>query len=87
MKEEKENRACAMQFNNLLYDLQENGHSNNAIANGIIFSLCIHILNSQFKVNEICIQMKKLYYEIKAEIGRIDEDDEIFKKPINQQWD
>jgi hypothetical protein len=88
MKEEKENRACALEFNNLLFDLSENGHSDNAIANGIIFSLCVHILNSKFKINEICIQIKKLYYEIKSELGRIDIEDDITKKePINPQWD
>ena len=88
MKEEAENRACALEFNNLLYDLQEKGHNDNAIANGIIFSLCVHILNSKFKVNEICIQMKKLYYEIKTEVGRLDHEDEIIdKKPINSGWD
>ncbi len=88
MKNEKENRECATHFNNLLYDLTEDGHSNNAIANGIIFSLCIHTLNSKFKIEEIVIQMKKLFFEIKSELGRIDEDDPIInKKPINPQWD
>lgn len=88
MKQEKENRACALEFNNLLYDLTEQGHSNNAIANGIIFSLCIHIINSKFRIDEIIMQMRKLYFEIKSELGKIEETDEITKRePINPQWD
>ena len=32
MKNEKENRACALELNNVIYELQSKGHSDNAIA-------------------------------------------------------
>lgn len=90
MKNEKENRACALQINNLIYELQEAGHSDNAIANGILFALCIHIFNSRFSLNEIIQQLTKLFHTIKAEIGQIDDSESITvsdSTPINPQWD
>ena len=90
MKNEKENRACALELNNLIYELQSKGHSDNAIANGILFALSIHIINSRFSVNEIIEQLTKLYHEIKTELGKIEDDDQINiqqTKPINEQWD
>ena len=90
MKNEKENRACALELNNLIYELQAKGHSDNAIANGVLFALSIHIINSRFSVNEIIEQLTKLYHEIKAELGKIEDDDQINiqqTKPINEQWD
>jgi hypothetical protein len=90
MKNEKENRACALEFNNLLYELQAKGHTDNAIANGVLFALSIHIINSRFSVNEIIQQLTKLYYEIRSELGKLEDDDQINiqqTKPINEQWD
>ena len=90
MKNEKENRACALQLNGLIYELQEKGHSDNAIANGILFALCIHIFNSRFSLLEIIEQLTKLHHTIKAEIGKIDESEPITlaeSSPINPQWD
>lgn len=88
MIEESENRKCAHKINNLLYEMVEKGHSNNAICNGLIFALSIHILNSKFDIKEIIMQLKKLFFEIKTELGRLeDTDDPAMKEPINPQWD
>lgn len=88
MIEESENRRAALEINNLLYDLTEKGHSNNAIANGLIFALCVHILNSKFELKEIILQLKKLFFEIKTELGRLEDSDiPTNKDPINPQWD
>ena len=90
MKNERENKACALEMNNLIYDLQEKGYTNNSIANGILFALCIHILNSRFSLNEIIEQLTKLFKTIKTEIGKIDDSETITvsdSTPINQQWD
>jgi len=90
MKNERENKACALEMNNLIYDLQEKGYTNNSIANGILFALCIHILNSRFSLNEIIEQLTKLFKTIKTEIGKIDDTESITvsdSTPINQQWD
>ena len=48
MKNEKGNRACALELNSTIYELQSRGHSDNAIANGLLFALSIHIINSRF---------------------------------------
>jgi hypothetical protein len=90
MKNETENRACALELNNVIYELQSKGHSDNAIANGILFALSIHIINSRFSVNEIIEQLTKLFYNIKAELGKLDDNDQVDiqqQEPINQQWD
>jgi hypothetical protein len=90
MKNEKENRACALQINNLIYELQSNGHSDNAIANGILFALSIHIINSRFSVNEIIEQLTKLFHNIKTELGKLDDNDQVsfeHREPINPSWD
>lgn len=90
MKNETENRACALQINNLVYELQSDGRSDNAIANGILFALCIHLINSRFSLNEIIEQLSNLHKDIKTEIGKLADDDEInlqHTKPINKQWD
>lgn len=90
MKNEKDNRACALEMNNLIFDLQEKGYTNNAIANGILFALCIHTINSRFSLNEIIEQLTKLFHTIKAEIGKIDDSESITvsdSTPINPQWD
>lgn len=90
MKNETENRACALQINNLVYELQSDGRSDNAIANGILFALCIHLINSRFSLNEIIEQLSNLHKDIKTEIGKLADDDEInlqHTKPINSQWD
>lgn len=90
MKNETENRACALQINNLVYELQSDGRSDNAIANGILFALCIHLINSRFSLNEIIEQLSNLHRDIKTEIGKLADDDEInlqHTKPINKQWD
>lgn len=90
MKNETENRACALQINNLVYELQSDGRSDNAIANGILFALCIHLINSRFSLNEIIEQLSNLHRDIKTEIGKLADDDGInlqHTKPINKQWD
>ena len=90
MKNEKENRACALQINNLIYELQSKKYSDNAIANGILFALSIHLINSRFSLNEIIEQLTKLFHNIKAELGKLEDDDQINleqTKPINSQWD
>ena len=90
MKNETENRACALELNNLIYELQSQGHSDNAIANGILFALSIHIINARFSVNEIIEQLTKLFHNIKTELGKLDDDDQIDieqTKPVNSQWD
>lgn len=90
MKNEKENRACALELNNLIYDLQSKGHSDNAIANGILFALSIHIINARFSVNEIIEQLTKLFHDIKTELGKLEDNDQVDiqqQEPINQQWD
>lgn len=90
MKNETENRACALQINNLVYELQSDGRSDNAIANGILFALCIHLINSRFSLNEIIEQLSNLHKDIKTEIGKLADDDQInlqHTKPINKQWD
>ena len=90
MKNEKENRLCALELNNVIYELQAKGHSDNAIANGILFALSIHIINSRFSLNEIIEQLTKLFHNIKSELGRLEDDDQINlqqTKPINSQWD
>ena len=90
MKNEKENRACALELNNVIYELQANGYSDNAIANGILFALSIHIINSRFSLNEIIEQLTKLFHNIKSELGKLEDDDQINlqqTKPINTQWD
>ena len=90
MKNEKENRACALELNNVIYELQSKGHSDNAIANGVLFALSVHIINSRFSVKEIIEQLTKLYHEIKTELGKLEDDDQINiqqTKPINEQWD
>jgi hypothetical protein len=90
MKNETENRACALELNNVIYELQSKGHSDNAIANGILFALSIHIINSRFSVNEIIEQLTKLFYNIKAELGKLEDNDQVDiqqQEPINQQWD
>ena len=90
MKNETENRACALELNNVIYELQANGHSDNAIANGILFALSIHIINSRFSLNEIIEQLTKLFHNIKIELGKLEDDDQINlqqTKPINTQWD
>tara|TARA_R100001480_G_scaffold42591_2_gene55361 strand:- start:8652 stop:8924 length:273 start_codon:yes stop_codon:yes gene_type:complete len=90
MKNETENRACALEFNNVIYELQSKGHSDNAIANGILFALSIHIINSRFSLNEIIEQLTKLFHNIKTELGKLDDDDQIDieeSKPVNSQWD
>ena len=90
MKNEKDNRACALEMNNLIFDLQEKGYTNNAIANGILFALCIHTINSRFSLNEIIEQLTKLFHTIKSEIGKIDDSESITvsdSTPINPQWD
>ena len=90
MKNEKGNRACALELNNAIYELQSRGHSDNAIANGLLFALSIHIINSRFSVNEIIEQLTKLFHNIKSELGKLDYDNEIHlqqSKPINEQWD
>ncbi len=90
MKNETENRACALELNNVIYELQSKGHSDNAIANGILFALSIHIINSRFSLNEIIEQLTKLFYNIRAELGKLEDNDQIDiqqTKPINSQWD
>ena len=90
MKNETENRACALELNNVIYELQSKGHSDNAIANGILFALSIHIINARFSVNEIIEQLTKLFHNIKSELGKIEDDNQIDiqqTKPINSQWD
>tara|TARA_R100000231_G_scaffold2823_1_gene5160 strand:+ start:1333 stop:1605 length:273 start_codon:yes stop_codon:yes gene_type:complete len=90
MKNETENRACALELNNVIYELQSQGHSDNAIANGILFALSIHIINARFSLNEIIEQLTKLFYNIKTELGKLDDDDQIDieqTKPVNSQWD
>ncbi len=90
MKNEKENRACALQINNLIYELQSKKYSDNAIANGILFALSIHLINSRFSLNEIIEQLTKLFHNIKHEVGKIEDDEQIDlqqTKPINSQWD
>ena len=62
----------------------------NAIANGILFALSIHIINSRFSLNEIIEQLTKLFHNIKSELGKLEDDDQINlqqTKPINSQWD
>tara|TARA_B100000214_G_C23841902_1_gene569192 strand:+ start:309 stop:578 length:270 start_codon:yes stop_codon:yes gene_type:complete len=88
--DEKENKRCALQLNALIYELQEKGHTDNAIANGILFALSIHIINSRFSVNEIIEQLIKLHKSIKEEIGKIDDTESIRlsdSTPINSMWD
>ena len=90
MKNEKENRACALQLNNLIYELQSKGHTDNAIANGLLFALSIHIINARFSLNEIIEQLTKLFHNIKTEVGKLEDNDQINleqTKPINQHWD
>ena len=90
MKNDKENRVCALEINNLLYELQAKGHTDNAITNGMLFALSILILNSGFSVNEIIEQLTKLFHNIKSELGKLDYDNEIHlqqSKPINENWD
>lgn len=90
MKNDKENRVCALEINNLLYELQAKGHTDNAITNGMLFALSILILNSGFSVNEIIEQLTKLFYNIKSELGRLDDEDYVNMQqtePINDQWD
>ena len=90
MKNETENRACALELNNVIYELQAKGHSDNAITNGILFALSIHIINSRFSLNEIIEQLTKLFHNIKIELGKLEDDDQINlqqTKPINTQWD
>lgn len=90
MKNEKENRACALEINSLIYELQSNGHSDNAIANGILFALSIHIINSRFALNEIIEQLTKLFYDIKREIGKLEDHTALNiqnTEPINSNWD
>jgi len=90
MINEEENRECALEMNSLIFDLQEKGYTNNSIANGILFALSIHILNSGFSVNEIIEQLKKLFATIKYELGNIEDGEQIHisdTKPINPQWD
>ena len=88
MKNESENKQCAITFNNVLYELLESGKSNNAIANGLLFTLCIHILNSNFKEKEIIEQLKKLLTNIKKEIDFNGDNDKfvIHDKPISDDW-
>ena len=90
MKNEKDNKACALEMNNLIYELQEKGYTNNSIANGILFALCIHILNSRFSLNEIIEQLTKLFRSIKTEVGKIEDLEEVKlsdTSPINPQFD
>ena len=90
MENEKENRACALRIYNLIYDLTDEGHTNNAVANGLLFALSLHVLNSSFSVNEIIEQLKRLFADIKGEIGKIDDGEQIELRntqPINSQWD
>ena len=90
MKNEKEYRACALQINNLIYELQSKKYSDNAIANGILFALSIHLINSRFSLNEIIEQLTKLFHNIKTELGKLEDNDQINleqTKPINSQWD
>jgi hypothetical protein len=88
--DEKENKRCALHLNSLIYDLQEKGHTDNAIANGILFALCIHIINSRFSVNEIIEQLIKLHKNIKQELGKLEDDTKVdlqSTSPINPMWD
>ena len=90
MKNEKANRACALELNEMIYELQSKGHSDNAIANGVLFALSIHIINSKFSLNEIIEQLTKLFHNIKHEVGKIEDGEQIDlqqTKPINSQWD
>ena len=87
---EKENQKCALALNSLIYELQENGHTDNALANGLIFSLSIHMINAKFNISEIVEQLKKLHKNIKSELGQIDDHDIVeftSEKAINPQWD
>jgi len=88
--DEKTNRKCALRINAVIYDLQEQDHSDNAIANGLLFALCIHIINSRFSVNEIIEQLIKLHKDIKREIGKLEDDVQIdlqSTSPVNPMWD
>lgn len=91
MYKTEDNRKCALRLNNLVFELMEEGLSNNAIANGIIFALCIHVLNSSFKISDIIIQLKKIYLDIKKALNEEDIDNSQFQivndKPINPDWD
>jgi hypothetical protein len=90
MINEKENRDCALEMNSLIFDLQEKGYTNNSIANGVLFALSIHILNSGFSVNEIIEQLSKLFATIKYELGNLEDGEQVTlssTKPINPQWD
>ncbi len=88
--DEKENKRCALKLNALIYDLQEHGHTDNAIANGLLFALCIHIINSRFSVNELIEQLIKLHKSVRKELGKIEDDVQIdlqSSSPINPMWD
>lgn len=90
MSSEKENKKCALELNNLIYELQEKGYTNNAIANGLLFALSVHILNSRFSLNEIIEQLTKLFRSIKTEVGKIEDLEEVKlsdTSPINPQFD
>lgn len=90
MINDKENKECALEMNSLIFDLQEKGYTDNSIANGILFALSIHILNSGFSANEIIEQLKKLFSTIKYEIGSLDDEEQVYlsnTKAINPQWD
>ena len=90
MENEAENRKCALKIYNLIYDLSDDGHTNNAITNGMLFALSLHVINSSFSINEIIEQLKKLFGTIKGEIGKIEDGDQVELsdlKPVNSQWD
>tara|TARA_Y100000592_G_scaffold3595_1_gene5188 strand:+ start:4208 stop:4489 length:282 start_codon:yes stop_codon:yes gene_type:complete len=75
-KKENENKEVAKKFNELLYKLMEDGHSHNAIMNGILFTLSLHTVNSRFLTNEVISQYRSLYETIKEELKKsgIEED-------------
>ena len=89
MTNNQQNRECAMMINSALYDLKEQGFTDNAVCNGLLFSLTIHILNAGFEIDEIKKQLDKLFKTVNKEIGKLDENEIVVSsdKPINSSWD
>jgi hypothetical protein len=90
MPNEKLNKQCALEFNNLLFELSEKGLPDNAIANGMLFALSIHILNANYCEKELMKKFLELYRDIKKELeipGRSTKIQIMDQKPINDQWD
>lgn len=67
---EKQNRDCATKFNEVLFKLIENGHTNNAIMNGLLFTLSLHTINSNFLTPEVIAQYRQLYDLINNEVKK-----------------